>query len=140
VQIVDDTNIWAAGAAVQRISSSNHLLADGEQPGQQPADDQGQRTKAVTAKGKIKTNYALLGMIQRVVLRRHGAQGESEDIQLHAPGQVLPKANAYTIRARIAQWVCLSSQGCGSAVGGKELEQDFSKIPLKALVCPGCYT
>ena len=55
----------------------------------------------------------MLGMLQKPYLRER-ASDRLRCIDICVPGQLLPKANASTLRERIARWVLLSGTGVGS--------------------------
>ena len=102
--IHDDTSVWLA-------QEKNELKAD--KPEGAHEDDS--KKKA----GRKKTQ-SLLGLLQRVFLRRTGDDGQpfGETVELHAPAQLLPKANAYTVRDRLLKWAVYSSSGCCLAPRG----------------------
>ena len=43
------------------------------------------------------------------------------EVQLHAPGQVLPRGNAATVADRLRRWCCFLSSGSSEHLGGADL-------------------
>lgn len=117
MRIADDTNIWA--------QSQNHK---GESTFQ-TEDKTMRRSQKGTGAKKV---VPVLGLIQRLALRMPGQEYCS--FQMHAPSQVLPQANAYTIRDRIHEWSVLSAAGCSPHMGGPALAGLLQKIGLKVIV------
>ena len=75
----------------------------------------GEVSKELSKKGSAK-KQSLLGVIQRVAVRRTTASSGKpcQTVQVHVPAQVLPKANAATVRDRLLTWSVYSSSGCSS--------------------------
>ena len=109
VRIFDDTNVWVAPQK-KRVSSTD---AEAREDGQADSDhetapapgldissagDNSQKPKVgpdVARLGKRKVS-PLLGMIQRIFIRRKPREGVAdllESAQVHVPSQVLPKAS-----------------------------------------------
>ena len=117
VRIADDTNIWAQG---QNRKGESNFQTEGKTMG---------RSQKGTGAKKV---VQVLGIVQRLALRMPGQ--EYCVCQVHAPSQVLPQANAYTIRNRIHEWSVLSAAGCSPHMGGQALAGLLQKIGLKIIV------
>ncbi len=104
VRVADDTNIW-----IQGTNNSK--------------EDASKLTKA-------KKMVSVLGMCQSMAARPSG-QAPLKFVSIHAPSQVLPQANAYTIRHRLQKWSVLSSAGSGRHL---QVEDTLQQIPIKVII------
>ena len=70
-------------------------------------------------------------MLQTVALRRaNEPDGVGDVVILHAPAQILPKANSSTILSRQRAWGVFTSVGTSEWYGGTTTFQLFKDIPL----------
>ncbi|CAE7402738.1 unnamed protein product [Symbiodinium sp. CCMP2592] len=54
-------------------------------------------------------------------------------VQVHSPGQVLPKANAATLYNRLHRFALCGVEGCAAFAGGDELAAVLTTIPLQVI-------
>lgn len=104
VRVADDTNIW-----IQGTNNSE--------------EDASKKTKA-------KKMVSVLGMCQSLAARRSD-HVPLQFVTIHAPSQVLPQANAFTIRHRLQKWSVLSSAGSGKHI---QVEDALQQIPIKVII------
>lgn len=64
----------------------------------------------------------------------HAFDARLPKVCLHAPGQILPRANTATVTDRMRKWACWSSVGASQFLGGTELEVAFTSVPLRVHV------
>ena len=111
VLVADDTNVW-----LNKTTRSY----------------QPELGKECEVKGTRKVQ-ALLGMLWTVALKRAGSDS-IDAVLLHAPSQVLPKANAGTIWDRVRRWGVYCGGSCAEPFGGERLYEMFQHIPLKLMI------
>ena len=113
----DDTNVW-----VNNSSQKREILETGR------IADSAKRNKG------MKRVQSLLGMLQHLILRRSDGTGSQAIAQIHAPCQLLPRANSWTILHRMRRWSLYSSVGCAPQFGGENLWNLFAAVPLKLVL------
>ena len=117
--VSDDTNVWVNNPSKKRaISETGYASAS-----------------VKTVKG-IKRVQTLLGILQTLVIRRSssGSDGAASIAHVHAPCQLLPRANAWTILSRLRRWSLYSAVGCAEHFGGGQLRKVFESVPLKLVL------
>ena len=116
--VSDDTNVWINNPSQKRNIDASSGVVNG-----------------VTQVKGMKRVQSLLGMLQNLILRRKSEEdGCGTSAQIHAPCQLLPRANAWTILSRLRRWSLFSSVGCAPQFGGDDLWNKFAEIPLKLIV------
>ena len=102
--VLDDTNVW-----VNNTSRKRHVTETGVVEGE-------------SARKGMKKVQPLLGMLQHLILRKVDDQdGPCQIAQIHAPCQLLPRANSWTILSRMRRWSLYSAAGCAEQLGGQHL-------------------
>ena len=120
--VSDDTNVWVNNPSRKR-----------------DIDEAGGVSSNLKAVKGMKRVQPLLGMLQHLILRTEpeagvpGA-GDVHIAQVHAPCQLLPRANSFTILSRMRRWSLYSSVGCAPQLGGQDLWRLFAQIPLKLVI------
>ena len=117
--VADDTNIWVSSALTARKESKSDTM---------PKQEVERKIRG------MKKMQALLAMLQHVFVPVPGEPG-FEVWQLHAPCQLLPRANWCTVNSRMRRWSVFCSEGCGEQFGGQELWSEFCKVKYKLIVC-----
>ncbi|CAE7490171.1 unnamed protein product, partial [Symbiodinium necroappetens] len=117
--VSDDTNVWVNNPSKKREILENGRTAD----------------SANKHKG-MKRVQSLLGMLQHVILRRSDGDGMGSQAiaQIHAPCQLLSRANSWTTLHRMRRWSLYSSVGCAPQFGGESLWNLFAAVPLKLVL------
>ena len=100
--IADDTNIW-----ISNLTTLRKRNKDGE-------------LTSCTKMG-MKKMQSVLGLLQFWSFRKIGMEQTGSILQVHAPSQLLPRANWMTISERLRRWCAFSSGGCAEQLGGQEL-------------------
>ncbi|CAE7719587.1 unnamed protein product, partial [Symbiodinium sp. CCMP2456] len=117
--VSDDTNVWVNNPSQKREIVENGRIAD-----------------SVKKNKGMKRVQSLLGMLQHLILRRSDGTGTGSQAvaQIHAPCQLLPRANSWTILHRMRRWSLYSSVGCAPQLGGESLWNVFATVPLKLVL------
>ena len=124
--ISDDTNVWCNQATTAYKSKDTESQHDSQ--------DQQTQPELVEKRGSKKVQ-SLMAMIQQVALRVNGDEdGLGRVIRVHAPSQLLPRANWSTIHDRMKRWSIYSCAGSAPVLGGDALWQAFKRIPLKLVI------
>ena len=109
VRVADDTNVWVQGTLGEKESSA-----------------------------KAKRVASALGVCQRVAIREvlsvQGGRSLLKEASINVPYQVLPQANAATIRDRLQKWSQLSSAGCSVHLGGDSVLSELTRVPMKVII------
>ena len=129
IRIVDDTNAWVAPQQQATIEAAFHpedLVDDGSDPHL----CQAKKTSSNSGKQGKRKVCQVLGLIERLVIRK---DRDLDIVQLHAPAQVLPKANAGTLLHRVGKWSMLS-QVRGEHVCGDEAREMLGRAKIKMYV------
>ena len=114
--VSDDTNVWVNNASQKR------LFAEGVCS----------ETKPVKGMKRVQS---LLGLLQHLIIRTDGEpDGVGTIAQVHAPCQLLPRANSFTILDRLRRWSLYASVGCAEPYGGRGLWDLFTTVPLELIV------
>ncbi|CAE7471490.1 unnamed protein product, partial [Symbiodinium microadriaticum] len=114
--VSDDTNVWVNNASQKRHFS------------------EGVCSETKPVKG-MKRVQSLLGLLQHLIIRTDGEpDGVGTIAQVHAPCQLLPRANSFTILDRLRRWSLYASIGCAEPYGGRGLWDLFATVPLKLIV------
>ena len=53
------------------------------------------------------------------------------EVHVHAPGQILPQANAATVADRLRRWMCFCSAGSSEFLGGASLSAAAARYQLQ---------
>ena len=119
--VSDDTNVWVNNASKKRCFNDKGVL------------------EGTSARKGMKRVQPLLGMLQHLILRKADeADGAGQIAQIHAPCQLLPRANSWTILSRMRRWSLYSAAGCAEHFGGGQLWNLFASVPLKLVLhCKG---
>jgi len=109
VRVADDTNVWIQGTLGEEKS-----------------------------KAKAKRVASALGVCQRIAVREvlnvQDGRTLCKEASINVPYQVLPQANAATIRDRLQKWSLLSSAGCSVHLGGDSVLSELKRIPMKVII------
>ena len=83
----------------------------------------------------MKKMQSMFAMLQSVTLRyADESSGPGRIVSVHAPSQLLPRANWSTIHNRMTRWSLYCSGGSAEPFGATTLWDMFKTIPLKLVV------
>lgn len=113
--VSDDTNVWV-----------NHKTTSYDQNGP---------NGGLSEVRGMKKMQSMFAMLQSVTLRyADESSGPGRIVSVHAPSQLLPRANWSTIHNRMTRWSLYCSGGSAEPFGATTLWDMFKTIPLKLVV------
>lgn len=140
VRVFDDTNIWVTpetGPAKLEDVDEDLSQADRQEVVEENEEEEGLFCSKKGRAGRRKVQ-ALLGMLQWAVARRSESRRAATDaveaVQLLAPSQVMPKANAATLLDRIGKWMLPGDAVPPAHLGGEALGSTLREIPFKVVL------